>query len=101
MVKRFFDFDDLLTDWHQKFLSDAQIDTLRKICWRFQLNQSSPLGEVVRTKFFKQGDGWTDRQGVFIKNLNTTKDIGYRCKENTLLFDSFSAWSRSKGQKLS
>ena len=35
-------------------------------------------------------DGLTDR-GYLSKNLNTTKDIGYRCKENTLLFDSFSA----------
>ena len=53
---------DLVTDRHQKFLSDVQLDTLRKIPWRFRLNPSSRLGGVVWTRFFKQRDGWTDGQ---------------------------------------
>ena len=51
VVTRFFDFDDLLTDWHQQFLSDAKLNTLWKIPWRFQLNPSSCLGGVVVTRF--------------------------------------------------
>ena len=47
---------DLVTDRHQKFLSDAQLDTLRKISCKFQLNPSSPLGGVVRTRFFDFDD---------------------------------------------
>ena len=43
---------DLLTDRHQKFLSGAQLDTLRKIPCKFQLNPSSRLGGVVVTRFF-------------------------------------------------
>ena len=54
--------------WHPKFLSDAQLDTWRKISWRFQLNPSSRLGGVVRTRFFKQRDGRTDwRTGGFYR----------------------------------
>ena len=47
---------DLLTDRHQKFLSGAQLDTLRKIPCKFQLNPSSRLGGVVRTRFFDFDD---------------------------------------------
>ena len=36
----------------QKCLSDAQLDTLRKIPCKFQLNPFSRLGGVVRTRFF-------------------------------------------------
>ena len=47
---------DLLTDRHQKFLSGAQLDTLRKIPCKFQLIPSSRLGGVVRTRFFDFDD---------------------------------------------
>ena len=33
-------------------MSDAQLDTLRKIPCKFQLNPSSHLGGVVRTRYF-------------------------------------------------
>ena len=33
-------------------MSGAQLDSLRKIPWRFQLNPSSRLGGVVVTRFF-------------------------------------------------
>ena len=38
------------------FLSDAQLDTLRKISCKFQLNPSSRLGVVIRTRFFDFDD---------------------------------------------
>ena len=47
---------DLLTDRHYKFLSDAQLVTLRKIPCKFQLNPSSRLGGVVRTRYFDIDD---------------------------------------------
>ena len=37
-------------------MSDAKLDTLRKIFWKFQLNPSSRLGGVVVTEL---GDGQT------------------------------------------
>ena len=68
--------------WHPKFLSDAQlIDTWRKISWRFQLNPSSRLGGVVRTRFC---DGLTDRQtGAFCRVASLTKSLS---SENLILF---------------
>ena len=58
---------DLLTDKHQKFLSGAQLDTLRKIPCKFQLNPSSRLGGVVISRYFDFGNGRTDWQteGVY------------------------------------
>ena len=41
-------------------MSDAQLDTLRKIPCKFQLNPSSRLGGVVRTRFFDFDDLRTD-----------------------------------------
>ena len=40
----------------QTFLSDAQLDTQRKIPCKFQLNPSSRLGGVVVTRFFDFDD---------------------------------------------
>ena len=37
-------------------MSDAQLDTLRKIPCKLQLNPSSRLGGVVRTRFFDFDD---------------------------------------------
>ena len=72
---------DLVTDRHQKFLSDAQLDTLRKIPCKFQLNPSSCLGGDVVTRFFDFDDLLTYLQ-TDIKNFVrcTTGDL----KENSL-----------------
>jgi len=47
----------LLTDLvTENILSDAQLDTLRKIPCKFQLNPFSCLGGVVVTRFFDFDD---------------------------------------------
>ena len=42
----------LVLGWYLARKSDAQLDTLRKISCKFQLNQSSQLGWVVVTWYF-------------------------------------------------
>ena len=71
----------LVTDTHLKFLSDAQLDTLRKIPCKFQLNPSSRLGVFVVTRFFDFDD--------LLTYLETDGKIFVRCttrglKENSL-----------------